>query len=64
MVGSVGSVGSVGILPSNQGQPEHRVDGGLTAWLQVFGSWILFLNSWFVQEPLALNLFHTVRYLT
>ena len=40
-------------LPSNQGQPDHRVDSGVTAWLQVFGSWILFLNSWFVESPLT-----------
>lgn len=46
-------VGGVDILPSDQGQPEHRVDGGITAWLQVFGSWILFLNSWFVPELLV-----------
>lgn len=30
-------------------QPKHRMDGGITAWLQVFGSWILFLNSWFAK---------------
>ncbi len=34
-------------------EPEHRMDGGITAWLQVLGSWILFLNSWFVEgDPL------------
>jgi hypothetical protein len=34
-------------------EPEHRMDGGITAWLQVLGSWILFLNSWFVEEALC-----------
>lgn len=28
--------------------PELRMDGGLTAWMQVLGSWILFANTWFV----------------
>lgn len=27
---------------------EYRMDGGLQAWLQVLGSWILFANTWFV----------------
>ena len=36
--------------PADDGYLEHRVDGGITAWLQVFGSWILFLNSWFVEQ--------------
>lgn len=52
-IGKSPMVSSVDILPSDQGQPEHRIDGGITAWLQVFGSWILFLNSWFVQEALV-----------
>ncbi|KAJ5921218.1 MFS general substrate transporter [Penicillium verhagenii] len=25
---------------------EYRMDGGLQAWLQVLGSWILFANTW------------------
>lgn len=24
----------------------YRMDGGLLAWLQVLGSWILFMNTW------------------
>ena len=27
---------------------EHRMDGGLQAWLQLLGSWLLFANTWFV----------------
>ncbi|KAJ5719792.1 MFS general substrate transporter [Penicillium malachiteum] len=27
-------------------QIEHRMDGGLQAWLQVLGIWIPFANTW------------------
>lgn len=26
--------------------PPFRMDGGILAWLQVLGSWILFMNTW------------------
>ncbi|GAB7353800.1 hypothetical protein MBLNU459_g4179t1 [Dothideomycetes sp. NU459] len=26
--------------------PDSKMDGGLIAWLQVLGSWILFMNTW------------------
>jgi len=29
-----------------QADHETRMDGGVVAWLQVFGSWILFWNTW------------------
>lgn len=52
MPGKIPMVEQADLLRANRGQPEHRMDGGVTAWLQVFGSWILFLNSWFVERPL------------
>ncbi|PYH48538.1 MFS general substrate transporter [Aspergillus saccharolyticus JOP 1030-1] len=30
-------------------EPTPRMDGGLTAWLQVLGSWICFANTWSVS---------------
>ncbi|RAK73774.1 MFS general substrate transporter [Aspergillus fijiensis CBS 313.89] len=27
-------------------EPKHRMDGGLAAWLQVLGSWLIFANTW------------------
>lgn len=36
----------------DEGRVEHRMDGGLQAWLQVLGSWILFANTWFVIPSL------------
>lgn len=30
---------------------EYRMDGGLQAWLQVLGSWILFANTWLASPP-------------
>ena len=33
--------------------PSHEIpNGGFKAWLQVLGSFLLFLNSWFVSPPL------------
>lgn len=34
--------------PQQQPEPPtaHRMDGGLEAWLQVLGSWLLFINTW------------------
>ena len=32
--------------PQQQCDNETRMDGGVVAWLQVFGSWILFWNTW------------------
>ncbi|RAH49312.1 MFS general substrate transporter [Aspergillus brunneoviolaceus CBS 621.78] len=31
-------------------EPKHRMDGGLTAWLQVLGSWLIFANTWSVTS--------------
>ncbi|PVH96091.1 MFS general substrate transporter [Periconia macrospinosa] len=31
---------------SNQSSSTLRIDGGSVAWLQVFASWLLFMNSW------------------
>jgi hypothetical protein len=32
--------------------PNHEIpNGGFKAWLQVLGSFFLFLNSWFVSPP-------------
>jgi hypothetical protein len=25
---------------------HHRMDGGTIAWLQVLGSWLIFINTW------------------
>lgn len=36
----------------DEGRVEYRMDGGLQAWLQVLGSWILFANTWFVIPSL------------
>jgi len=35
------------------GEPEIRQDGGLTAWLQVFACWLLFMNTWSVLQSKA-----------
>ncbi|ORY12331.1 major facilitator superfamily transporter [Clohesyomyces aquaticus] len=34
---------------------EHKIrqDGGLTAWLQVFGCWLLFMNTWGLTNSFA-----------
>lgn len=38
-------------VPNKEGEPsELRMDSGLTAWLQVLGSWILFMNTWYVPS--------------
>lgn len=31
-------------------EPKHRMDGGLAAWLQVLGSWLIFANTWSVTS--------------
>lgn len=33
-------------LPELPERPAPRMDGGLEAWLQVLGSWLLFINTW------------------
>lgn len=33
-------------LPALPPRPAPRMDGGLEAWLQVLGSWLLFINTW------------------
>lgn len=33
-------------LPALPERPRPRMDGGLEAWLQVLGSWLLFINTW------------------
>ena len=47
-----------GEIPSqDEQQIEYRMDGGVQAWLQVLGSWILFANTWFVIcSTLVVNL--------
>jgi hypothetical protein len=34
-------------------ESEIRQDGGLTAWLQVFACWLLFMNTWSVLKSEA-----------
>lgn len=41
---------------------EPRMDGGFTAWMQVLGSWILFANTWFVQNSPTHNCRETDTY--
>lgn len=46
-----------GIPFQDEQRIEYRMDGGVQAWLQVLGSWILFANTWFViRSILVLNL--------
>jgi hypothetical protein len=51
-------------VPGQQAEAEAAVavrrtdediipDGGLIAWLQVVGSWLLFFNSWYGSTPFA-----------
>lgn len=40
---------------SAEEKPEPTFDTGLTAWLQVVGSFFLFFNSWCVSGPVASN---------
>jgi len=36
--------------PDNVNNIKSIPNGGLTAWLQVAGAWVLFLNTWWVQS--------------
>lgn len=42
--------------PDDKGElSELRMDSGMTAWLQVVGSWILFMNTWYVSGTLFIG---------
>ncbi|KAJ5933747.1 MFS general substrate transporter [Penicillium verhagenii] len=44
---------------------EYRMDGGLQAWLQVLGSWILFANTWGLTNSFGVfETFYTENLLT
>lgn len=36
----------VPVAVSEEDEAGYRMDGGLQAWLQVLGSWVLFANTW------------------
>lgn len=36
----------VRVAVPEENETAYRMDGGLQAWLQVLGSWILFANTW------------------
>lgn len=37
--------------PTEEKPSDESYDTGLTAWLQVLGSFFLFFNSWYVHHP-------------
>lgn len=45
-------------------QPEPPPNGGLTAWLQVAGSFFLFFNCWYVRPLTQVTCKTTSTYLT
>ncbi|KAL4889083.1 MFS general substrate transporter [Aspergillus ambiguus] len=52
------------VVPDEQ-EAGFRMDGGLQAWLQVLGSWILFANTWGLTNSFGVfETFYTDTYLT
>ncbi|KAF9884055.1 hypothetical protein FE257_002341 [Aspergillus nanangensis] len=52
-------------VPDEQREAEYSMDGGLQAWLQVLGSWILFANTWGLTNSFGVfETFYTDTYLT